>query len=112
MTIDELIAMAFCRSRLSSTIITMKDWRPGMSKAFTQPCMMLMISRRGIVMWPESVNAARVSDWIIDRVCVHTSTWRRFSRSTHTPAKGASRKVGIWPAKLTVPSKSAEPVSR
>src|ERR1700691_2129838 len=45
-------------------------------------------------------------------VCVHTSTFLRLSRSTHTPAKGATRKVGIWPAKLTVPSSSAEPVSR
>ena len=47
----------------------------------------------------------------MDRVCVHTSTLRRSSRSIHTPANGASRNVGIWPAKLTVPSTSAEPVS-
>jgi len=111
-TIDELMAMAFCRSRLSSTIITMKDWRPGISKAFTQPCITLSASSSGIVMWPESVSAASASDWNIDRLWVHTSTCCRSSRSTHTPAKGASRNVGICPAKLTVPSSSAEPVSR
>ncbi len=111
-TMEELMAMAFCRSRLSSTIMTMKDWRPGISKALMQPCMTLSVSSRGMVMWPESVNAARVSDWTMERVWVQTSTWRRSSRSTHTPAKGATRKVGIWPAKLTVPSSRAEPVSR
>src|ERR1700722_10146273 len=48
----------------------------------------------------------------MDSVCVHTSTCLRSSLSTQTPAKGATRNVGIWPAKLTVPSSSAEPVSR
>ena len=111
-TIDELMAMAFCRSRLSSTILTMKDCRPGISKALMQPCITLRTSKSGMVMWPESVSAASASAWTIDSVCVHTSTWRRSSRSTQTPAKGASRKLGICPAKLTVPSKRAEPVSR
>ena len=48
----------------------------------------------------------------MDSVCVHTSTCRRSSLSTQTPAKGATRNVGICPAKLTVPRSSAEPVSR
>ena len=65
-----------------------------------------------MVMWWESVSAASASDCTMESVCVHTSTWRRLRRSTQTPAKGAKRKVGICPAKLTVPSSSAEPVSR
>ena len=35
-----------------------------------------------------------------------------FIYDTHTPAKGASRKVGICPANPTTPSSSAEPVRR
>ncbi len=65
-----------------------------------------------MVMCPENVSAASRSDWIMDSDCVHTSTCLRLSLSTQTPAKGATRNVGIWPAKLTVPSSSAEPVSR
>ncbi len=63
-------------------------------------------------MWPESVSAASANDCTMASVCVHTSTCRRSSRSTQTPAKGAKRNVGICPAKLTVPSSSADPVSR
>src|SRR5580698_7166345 len=48
----------------------------------------------------------------MESVCVHTSTCLRLSLSTQTPANGATRNVGIWPAKLTVPNSSAEPVSR
>jgi hypothetical protein len=40
-TIDELMAMAFDRSRRSSTICTMKAWRPGMSNALMMPCITL-----------------------------------------------------------------------
>ena len=65
-----------------------------------------------MVMCPENVSAASTSDCTMASVCVHTSTCRRSSRSTQTPAKGATRNVGIWPAKLTVPSSSAERVSR
>src|SRR5580658_6384270 len=52
-----------------------------------------------------------MNDCTMARVCDHTSTWRRLSRSIQTPANGASRNVGIWPAKLTVPSTRAEFVS-
>src|ERR1035437_9603092 len=45
----------------------------------------------------------------MDNAWVHTSTCRRSSRSTHTPAKGASRKVGICPAKPTLPNKGGGP---
>ena len=63
-------------------------------------------------MWPESVSAASANDCTMASVCVHTSTCLRLSRSTQTPAKGAMRNVGICPAKLTVPSSSADFVSR
>ena len=111
-TIDELIAMALPRSPRSSTISTMNACRPGMSNALTMPCMTLKHQNHGIVMWPESVSAASASDCTMASVCVHTSTFRRSSRSTQTPANGANRNVGICPAKLTVPSSSADPVSR
>ncbi len=112
LTIDELMAMALPRSRRSSTICTRKAWRPGMSKALMSPWHELSASTQGIVMRPESVSAARASDCTMASVCVHTSTCWRLSRSTQTPAKGARRNVGICPAKPTVPSSSADPVSR
>src|ERR1700733_11901341 len=58
-----------------------------------------------------SVSAASASDCNMARTCVTTSTLRRFRRSTHTPAKGANRNVGICPANPTTPSRNAEPVS-
>ena len=63
-------------------------------------------------MRPVRVRPASASDCIMDKACVHTSTFLRSSRSTHTPAKGANRNVGICPAKLTVPNSSADPVNR
>ncbi len=110
-TMDELMAMALLRSARSPTICTMKDWRPGMSKALMRPCMMLRARIQWIVIRPENVNAASASDCTMASVCVQISTCLRLSRSTQTPAKGARRNVGIWPAKLTVPSSSAECVS-
>ena len=59
-----------------------------------------------------SVSAASTTDCNIANACVASSTCRRFQRSTHTPAKGASRKMGICPTNATVPSRIAEPVSR
>jgi len=61
---------------------------------------------------PESVSAAERATAPWPGVCVHTRTFWRLSRSTQTPAKGARRNVGICPAKLTVPSSSADPVRR
>ena len=112
LTMEELMAMALPRSRLSSTMWTMNDWRPGMSNALMRPCMTLRTSSKGMVTWPERVSAARVSDWTMDKAWVQTRTRRRSRRSIQTPAKGARRKVGIWPMKLTVPSRRAEWVRR
>ena len=106
------MAIAFERSRRSSTIFTMNAWRPGISKALTMPCITLRAKIQWMAMWCERVSAASAKDWTMESVCVQTSTWRRSRRSTQTPAKGANRNVGICPAKLTVPSSSAEPVSR
>jgi hypothetical protein len=50
LTMDELIAIAFERSRRSSTICTMKDWRPGISNALMMPCMTLRARTQRIVM--------------------------------------------------------------
>ena len=61
------------------------------------------------------VSAASASDCTAARACVQTRTVRRFQRSTQTPAKGASRKVGIWPAKPTMPSSqrgAGEPIDQ
>ena len=49
-TIDELMAMALPRSARSSTICTMNDWRPGISKALMMPCSTLKPRIQGMVM--------------------------------------------------------------
>src|SRR5580658_8677349 len=64
-----------------------------------------------MLMRPLSVSTASASDCSIARTCVTTSTRRRSNQSTHTPAKGATRNVGICPAKPTIPSSKAELVS-
>ena len=61
-TMDELMAMALPRSRLSSTICTMKDWRPGISNALMMPCITLKASNSGMVIRCERVRAASASD--------------------------------------------------
>jgi len=94
-TIEELMAIALARSRLSSTICTMNDWRPGMSNALMMPCMTLRPRTHAMVMWPVSVRAARARDCTIESAWVQRSTWRRSRRSIHTPARGAKRKLGI-----------------
>ena len=43
-TMDELMAMALERSLRSSTMVTMKAWRPGISKALMMPCITLSTS--------------------------------------------------------------------
>ncbi len=124
LTIEELMAMALERSlrsglgppgepvRWGVTICTMNDWRPGMSKALMRPWKQLRIRISVMLMRCESVSHASSSDWTMARVWVQMRTWRRSERSTITPASGASRNVGIWPAKLTVPSSSADFVNR
>ncbi len=76
------------------------------------PCIALSASISATVMRWVSVSAASASDCTMASPWVHTSTVRRFHRSTSTPASGASRKVGICPAKLTVPSSTDDFVSR
>ena len=112
LAIEELMAMALLRSFRSSTIWTRNDWRPGMSNALIKPCnaVSAMISQR--VMTCASVSAAMASDWTAAAACVHTSSLRRLRRSTHTPANGPSANETICPAKLTMPSSSAECVRR
>ena len=112
LTIDELMAMALERSPRSSTIFTMNDCRPGISNALITPCIALSASTSAIVMRCESVSHASKSDCTMASVWVHTNTLRRSMRSTMTPASGASRNVGICPAKPTVPSSSGDLVSR
>ena len=65
-----------------------------------------------IWMTPVSASAARMADWSIASTWVATRTRYRSRRSTQTPAKGASKKVGIWLAKPTTPRRTAEPVRR
>jgi hypothetical protein len=64
------------------------------------------------VMRLDQARAANSADWIIASTCVTTRIRWRFQRSTQTPATGARKKVGICPAKPTIPSSRAEPVSR
>ena len=65
-----------------------------------------------MVIVPVSVKAASSADWISASTWVSTSTRCRSQRSTSTPANGASRKVGICPAKLDHAEQQAESVSR
>ena len=112
LTIDELSAMALGRSSRASTISTTNAWRAGVSKALMSPWNAESASTCHTVMVPRSANQASSADCTIASACVTTSTRWRFQRSTSTPANGASRNVGICPAKPTTPSSSAEPVSR
>ncbi len=112
LTIDELSAIAFGRSSRLSTISIRNAWRAGMSTALMSPWKMLSRTMWVTVIVPERAKAARSPDWIIASTWVTTSTRCRFHRSTHTPAKGARMKVGIWPVKLTSPRSNAEWVRR
>ena len=70
---------------------------------------------QGMVMCPESVSAASASDCTMDSVCVHTSTCRRLSRSTQTPAKGRKQKRGNLAGKADraqQQSRTGEPVDQ
>ncbi len=112
LAIDELIAMALLRSFRSSTICTRNDWRAGMSNALISPwsAVRTMISQS--VMTCARVRPASASDWTAAAACVHTRSLRRLRRSTQTPANGPTANETIWPAKLTIPSNSADCVSR
>ena len=48
----------------------------------------------------------------MERICVITSVRCRSQRSTQTPATGARKNIGTCEQKLTVPSRTADPVSR
>ena len=97
---------------LSSTISTMNDWRPGISKALMSPWNTLSARISAMVMTMGERERSKRERLEAARACVQTSTLALIQRSTQTPAKGASRKVGIWPVKPTMPSSHADPVSR
>ena len=83
-----------------------------MSKALISSWKALSQMMSHTVMRCASATPANANDCTMASTCVTTSTLWRFRRSTHTPAKGANRKVGICPANPTTPSSSAESVSR
>ncbi len=104
--------MAFGRSSRPSTISMRKDWRAGLSKAFTRPSTALPAIRCQGSMWPLATSASIASDCPKAIVLVVISTLRLLRRSTKTPAKGASSRNGSCSAKVARPSQKAEPVSR
>ncbi len=110
-TMVELSAIAFGRSSRASTISTTNACRAGVSNAFTSPWTMTSAMTCQTVM-RVSANAASAADCAIESTCDQTSTRWRFHRSTATPANGASKNVGICPAKPTIPRSHADPVSR
>ena len=61
---------------------------------------------------PRHTSQASSSACTIDRAWVSISRRRRSKRSISTPPKGLRTRMGIWLAKPTTPSTSAEPVSR
>jgi len=111
-TIDELRAIALGRSARSSTISTTKACRAGVSKALTTPWKALRRRIQVTSIVRVRARPASANDCSIERTWVTQRTRYRPQRSTQTPARGASRNVGIWPAKPTRPSTDADPVRR
>ena len=87
-----------------------------MSTELTMPSIRLMATRNQAssaeVIRPENIMAASVPAWRMDSDWVRSSSRRRSQRSAKTPATGAKSRLGICPAKLTMPSIIIESVSR
>jgi hypothetical protein len=60
----------------------------------------------------DELTASIVAHGLLENLLVVSSTERLSSRSTQTPATGASTRNGICSAKLASPRYSAEPVRR
>jgi hypothetical protein len=95
-----------------SIIVRRNACRAGMSNALTTPWTTLRTTIHSRVIRPDSTSAASANDCSIEIVCVTTSRRWRSQRSTKMPANGPSTNAGNWPAKLTTPSRKAEPVRR
>ena len=111
LNIDEFNAIAFIRCSFP-TISTIKDCRPGISKAFTTPSDAARTKISQTLTTPNSVSAARMSARIMDAVCVPITTRCRLCRSATIPPKGATRNTGNCPANPTAPNSKDDPVSR
>ena len=111
-TIMELSAIALGRSAGSSSISTTNAWRAGVSNALMTPWNSCSRMIWVMVMMPGIASNASASDWSIESTWVQTRILCLSQRSTSTPATGASSSAGICPANPTMPSSSAEPVSR
>ena len=108
---DEFSAIAFGRSA-RPTICTMKDWRAGMSKAFTTPSSPARTRTCDTWTVPDNVIAARAKASSIMTACVPTMMrWRR-QRSAAKPPTGARRNTGNCPMKPTSPNRTDDCVSR
>ncbi len=94
LNMEELSAMALARSFLSSTISTMNDCRAGMSTALTRPWNILRAMMCQISITPVTVSIARVSDWVMARICANSITLRLFQRSIRTPAMRRQDEAG------------------
>jgi hypothetical protein len=94
LTIEELSAMAFGRSRRSPIISLTNACRAGVSNALMTPCRIWSATICTTVMCPASVRTASNADCTSEAACVITRIRRRSTRSTRTPAKAAMSSVG------------------
>ena len=111
LNIEEFRAMAFIRS-LRPTISTMKDWRAGISNAFTTPSSAASTKMCQIRTAPLSTNAASTKASSIAEVCVAITTRRRLYRSATIPATGENTNEGICEQNPIAPSRTELPVRR
>jgi hypothetical protein len=95
LTIEEFRAMAFGRSRRSSTISLTNACRAGVSNELMIPCTTCSQMICLTVMMSVNVNTASSADCTSDATWVHSRIRRRSWRSTSTPANGVMMSVGI-----------------
>ena len=99
--------MALVRSSRRSSIWTRNDCRAGTSSALMNPSRSDSAMTCQIASRPEYIRPASIRAWTIDSTCVRMTRRCRSTRSTSTPAKGASTNVGIRAANPTRPSSKA-----
>src|SRR5258708_10631408 len=110
LNIEEFSAIAFIRSS-RPTMSTRKDWRPGISNAFTTPSRAASTKICGTEIRCIRVSVARMRARIIDAVWVAMTIRCRLTRSATMPPMGANKNTGIWLANPTAPRRNDDPVS-
>jgi hypothetical protein len=111
LNMEEFNAIAFIKSS-RETISMRKDWRPGISKAFTAPRSAASVMISQVFTMCNKVSAASTKASSMEATWVPMTIFWRFQRSAAKPPSGDRIKIGIWPANPTTPRSSEEPVMR